>query len=260
MKSRENPITVYWTTSSFIQDEESWALLYRTPETLLSITRTLKSEKPRTKLMLACPAVTSFMSNVHVFTNAINNTVEFPEGVLTTFNDRTVENYAQGITLPVLESKLKVTSNRESSLKGYANVGYNMSWTLFSDEPLIAKFTAPYYPPTAPCEGALLSIGKFDIGSWYRPFNLDYHIPLNTSKLEFKEDDHLFYVEFETERPIIFKRFTENKLLSELSNELVTKYPAMFGKFRPLKTRYEDAKKAKIPQIVLSEIRKNVIE
>lgn len=260
MKGNQSPITVYWTTGSFSPEEDSWSFLYQSPESLLSIIKGLKSEQPKINQLLACPAINSFIPTVYVFKHAITNTVKLPNGILTELSTRDPSNESTTLTVPVLESKLTVTSNRASSLEGYANIGYNMSWLLFSDEPLMAKFTAPFYPPTAPCDGALLSPGRFDIGSWYRPYQLDYHVPIDTLELHFKENDHLFYVEFETERPIILKRFVENKVLRQIRNETVNKYPQMFGKFRPLKTRYEDAKKAKIPEIVLSEIKKNVVE
>ena len=259
MAEQLQPITVYWSTSSFSQKEESWSFLYREPKSLLSTTRELRPKDARPMLMFSCPATIDYMSNVFVFSSAINDTVVIPEGTLEKSNERTEETYRTSIPL-FIGDKIKVESARQSSLDGYANITYNMSWVLFASEPLIAKFTAPYYPQTAPCTGAMLSTGKFDIGSWYRPFVLDYHIPLTTKELVFKENDALFYVEFETDRPIIFKRFIETPELNSIQNESVYTYKNVFGKFRPLKKRYEDSRRAKIPQIVLSEIQKNVVE
>lgn len=259
MREKPSPITVYWSTSAFSQETESWSFLYREPKSLLSLTRSMRPENARPMLMFSCPSTIEHMSNIFVFSNAITDIVQIPAGVLEQSNSRTEENYRASQPLPI-GNKLSFLSSRESSLDGYANITYNLSWVFFASEPLVAKFTAPYYPPTAPCPGAMLSTGKFDIGSWYRPFVLDYHIPLNTKELSFKENDHLFYMELETERPVVFKRYIENPRLNSIQQETVYTYKEMFGKFRPLKKRYEDSKRAKIPQIVLSEIQKNLVE
>ncbi len=260
MKNKLKPITVYWSTPSYLENESSWHFLYREPESLFKNVYKIHSDTiDKKETLFACPAFNDHASNVFVFSSAIDDTINIQDGVLDNFLYRKKDVGSEQLVIPT-DSKLILRNARQSSLTGYVSVSYNMSWILFSDEPLVAKFIAPYYPQTSPCEGSLLSVGKFDIGKIYRPFQLDYHIPLKTKQMVFKKEDPLFYVEFETDRPIIFKRYEYSFKLDRVVKEVIKTYSQMFGQRIPLSKRYEDAKMAKIPELVLSEIRKNLVE
>ena len=81
----------------------------------------------------------------------------------------------------------------------------------FADQPLVARFMAPNYPPTTPSPGAILTSGQFDIGKWFRTLNVEIQLYGNKGELHFKKDEPIFYVNFLTDRKVILKRFELTK-------------------------------------------------
>lgn len=248
-------ITIYWGTPNYNIEEESWAMLYKNPESLSSISRKNKSDFPVG--MFACPATNDLLNNVFVFSSNIDDVHSLPVEYLTATHNLVVP---PGEDEPIATNGfIRMLRTRPSSIKNHSNLIYNMAWSLFADEPVFAKFTAPYFPPISPAPGVLLSAGLFDIGQWYRPFPLDYHIPLNVEHFEFKKDDPFFYLEILTNKKIIFKRYIPSKILKALSTEAVTA-PFRYGRWKSLKERYLFAKSTGYPEQVLNEIKKNLIE
>lgn len=242
-------ITVYWAPAPYILQEESWAMAYSEPVHLFSEHRKSKNPNGNPNNIFACPATKSTLNNTYVVNHQFDNVVDLPGNINPKFDHYWLEtNSAIGVLVP-----------RSSALTGYHNLMYNMGWLLFADEPLVARFTAPFFPPHTPAEGAMLSTGEFDIGSWYRAFNLDYHVPVSAKTLKFMKDDPLFYIEFKTDKNIILKRYNVSPSLNNLAMESVNA-PGRYGRFQSLKERYGIAKKAMIPELVLSEIKKNLVE
>jgi hypothetical protein len=154
---------------------------------------------------------------------------------------------------------LQVKVLRPPSIEGTSNIVYNMSWLMFADEPLVAKFTAPYFPATSPAKDVILSAGEFDIGQWFRDFNLDYHVPYGTKELNFEENQPLFYVEFKTDKKIILKRFMLTNEIRNLASECAESRNR-YGSFFSLPQRYNMAKESKMSEQILSLIKQNTID
>jgi hypothetical protein len=101
--------------------------------------------------------------------------------------------------------------------------------------------------------------GQFDIGSWFRPFHIDYHIPVTATTFSVPSTSPLFYLELLTNKKVQFKRFIPSPVLNHLKHE-VTKSPFRYAPFKPLTDRYEMAKKAKLREQVMAEIQKSLVE
>jgi len=136
-----------------------------------------------------------------------------------------------------------------------------MSWLFFCEEPLLARFTAPYFPPKSPAKDAILAMGEFDIGLWFRNFNLDYMIPDGSTNFDINIDDPLFYLQLYTNKKVVFKRFIHTDITQKLSEEFSQtsnrrgkKMGISFNK------RYELSRKTMLPELVLNEIKKNLVE
>lgn len=257
MEQNNDTITVYWSTPNFLPKNESWSMLYQEPVPLLSELRDERSPHlaNRSSVFL-CPAMTDLFTNLFVVRQSMENSVSFTKKDLSEIEEQT--RLGDGIPLST-DSKLNMWGIRTSSFNDHVNLQVNQGWIFYSETPLTAEFTAPYYPPTSPSEGARLSPGKFDVGQWFRPFQLDYHIPINTQILEFKENDPLFYVKFLTTKKVILKRFIFSAELENLQSEHV-KAPLIHGAYWPLKKRYELAKKVKMKEQILHYITKNCVE
>lgn len=244
-------IIVYWSPSNFYLDRESWNMLYPDPENLYnSIVQKAKKDSTIHK----CPALRDLNKNIYSFHSAVDDIIDFPDGLLlqvdNVFGDRQ--------PLP-LNSKVSLKKTRQSQHDGYVNLSYNMTWVMFAEEPLIAKFTAPYYPSTTPVPGAMLASGKFDIGQWFRNMNLDYQVPLDAKRFEMHKGDPMFFVEFETDKKVVLKRFTMNSVLSSVLDD-VSHSVDRYGKRMTLQERYQMFKQSRSRDIVLREIKTNLLD
>jgi hypothetical protein len=244
-------ITVYWTP--VVNTPGSWNLLYREPTLVLDDLLAIRN-KEKQGSFFACPATSAIFNNLYVVKSNIEDKFDFPEGFLEALPDKDVRTPLQQI-----DSKVGLHRNRESSFRGYKNIEYNMGWAFFADEPLLAKFTAPYMPTHSPTTGSILASGEFDIGQWMRPWHLDYFIPNEAGGMEFNVDDPLFYVEFKTDKRIEFKRFNRTTKIDEMMIEAVQS-PSRYGFRKTLSQRYEMAKKANIRNLILSEIKNNLVD
>jgi hypothetical protein len=243
-------ITIYWAPAAFNESEPHWNMLYQNPVSVVSDLNSLRDKD--VKQMFTCPAYIQSMKNVFVFKNVIKNKIQLDESIFTP-----KDNYPY--QLPV-DSVLNLTQLRESSLVEHINVSYNMSWLLFADEPVEARFTAPYFPSSSPAEGAMLAVGEFNIGSWYRDYVLDYHIPYGTKQLSFEENQPLFYVEIKTNKNVVFKRYKMTDELKKISAECAMAPTIYRDKGKPLSYRYNIFKKTSSPERVLSYIKNNLID
>lgn len=205
-------------------------------------------------LIVRCPVTRDSMKNLFSLNSAIEESVNLPERVmLDLYNDKKDIQYV----VPV-DSKISLVRQRQSSYENYVNFSYNLSWIFFSEEPLVMEMTPPMMPVSMPAPDSYLAFGEFDIGQWFRALNLDYHVPVNTKLFEIKENQPLAFLKFKTERPIEFVRFVNTPMISALGRDF-SHSPARWGKNIPLIKRYEMAKKAGMLDIVLSEIKKNLV-
>jgi hypothetical protein len=250
----KDTITIYWAPSKFVLSGISWSQLYTDPVPLITEHKKNPENKTKGDSIFKCPAHTDTNKNVFVFKSNLDDEFDFPQSIFQLSPHYKEEDYPKNYR--AVGNKLTFDLQRISSYEDYVNITYNMGWLFLATEPVMAKFTAPYYPPTSPAEGALLANGEFDIGKWFRPYNLDYHIPNGTKKISFKENQHLFYLHLETDKKIIFKRFILTSELYNLSNEssMVARH---YGLVHGLTQRYEAAKKSKIIEQARHLIEKN---
>jgi hypothetical protein len=259
----KDTITIYWSTVA-TDSTQSWSQLYSKPINVINNLRKTKNPGSGNTSFFACPAMTDMFKNVYSFNSAIDDTVTLPELVENRNFESSeyISHFPGGSSFFELGnsgSKLSVYNHRNSSIEKHYNITYNLSWIFFADEPVVARMTSPYFPAKAPAEGVILGAGEYDIGSWFRPYNLDYHIPFGTKKLEFKENDPLFYLEIKTDKNIVFKRFIVNNELRSMHEECVQS-PLRYSRFKPLSWRYKKAKDSLIPEMILKEINKNLAE
>lgn len=199
-----------------------------------------------------CPATRATTKNTFAFSSMINDSHSFAPGVLT---DMAGENGEMQIPS---DGKLALIRPRKSSIENHINLMYNMSWLMFASEPLEVRVTAPYFPPSAPCPGALLSPGQFDIGRWYRAINLDYHIPVTTKRFEVAQDQELFYLEALTNKKVRFQRYELTDMLESYTRE-TTAAKFRFGTNLPLAKLYDLADRSSYRDRILGEIRRNLV-
>jgi hypothetical protein len=247
-------VVVYWSPAVI-----GWEMLYTEPKSIYSNIRSKAkyNSVEKNSNMFACPASNDVLQNVYAIKSNLDDCYELPIQFLEELEQQQTINFP--VMLPMNRNKISFISQRKSILEGYWDIEYNLKWVFFADEPLKMKVTSPYFPHSAPTPGAFVSAGQMDIGQWFRNINLNYFVPKTATSMEFKVDDSLLYLEFMTDKKIVFKRFQTTPLLNEMLLEC-HESPQRYGRNMPLAKRYEMAKKSKLRERVLTEIKKNLIE
>lgn len=247
--SKSDTITVYWGPGERLPYEARNNMLHRKPESLLSF---IHGEKTPESTQQRCPAMKDRLNNVFVFKSAVNDEFDI------NLDEVAAVRYKDEQHLFNVPSKTKVIQPRPGQLNGYYTATYMMTWLLFASEPVLAKFTAPYYPAVSPVKGALLATGEYDIGRWFRPVALEYHIPDGENHFSIKENDPLMFVEFMTDKKIVFKRFQPDDILQSLAVEFANS-PKAIGQNMTLDHRYDIADESEMSKLVLAQIKKNLV-
>lgn len=246
----KDTITIFWTPGRFMIENESWNMLYREPESLL---QNLFQESKDSSKVRKCPAARDSLKNVFSFNSNHSEKIIFPEGYLQGLDSSPEEK----IFLD-LEGTLGLNKERHSDYENYVNLSYNMSWFFFASEPVEAKMTSPYFPPQSPTPGSRVFSGVFDIGSWYRPFNLEYLVPIKSQSFIIEPGDALFYLEIKTDKKIVFQRYHNTPRLDSIAREAFVS-SRIFGKNQTLQSRYSRFRGSKIRNMVLDEIYSNIV-
>jgi hypothetical protein len=234
----------------FLPDEYSQSMLYMQPESLQT---NFQREKIPGSPMPQCPATRNIFDNVFVVKSAIDDEFSLPN-LPFDYEQQSLE-----IGKMQTQSRVGMTHHRPTSIPNHINAMYDLGWILFASEPVKARFTAPWFPASSPIHNARLSPGEFDIGRWYRPFNLDFHIPFESRMFSVKKGDPLFYVELMTDKKVEFKRYMLSDRLAALMQE-TARSPQLYGQHKKLEERYSQFESTLMPEMVLAEIKKNLIE
>lgn len=246
-------ITVYWSPANFIDDyETSKYMLYADPEPL---NKSIAVKSNSDGSMKKCPAVKDLFYNIYSVSATMSEHFEFSQGQLESLTK------FKGIKEEALVDmgKTSLALARDYDYRGYVNLSYGMSWLFFSDEPLEARFTSPWFPPTSPAAGSMLTAGKFNIGEWLRPFNLEYLIPVESEQFNIRSGDPLFFLELLTNKKIIFKKFRTTSKIKNMSREMI-EYTGKYKTRKSLSYRYNLARSVRFQKIIIDEIKRNLLD
>jgi hypothetical protein len=246
MRENKRPIVIYWSPATFSKEDESWNLLYRDPENVFS--SIIKNTIPKFGIR-ECPAVKDNLKNVFTIKSNHEDHIKLHRDLL--------EDHNVGL-LPT-ESVVTLRHMRQSSYPGYANLFYNMRWAFFSSEPVIARMSSPYYPATTPTPGAIMATGQYDIGQWFRYFDLDYHVPIDSTSFDVNIGDDLMFIEIMTDRKVIFKRFWMTNAINHMAYEMSSSTGRYQINYKTLQHRYNLFNKTSMRQMLLREIEANLI-
>ncbi len=244
----KKPITVYWSPAFNIdQKDNDWSLLYIKPKSLFKEIQEKRLDSAPPANFLACPAFSNKYKKTYVIrgSQACHYNYDYE-------NDNKIMNIIDPRSYPI-------ASSREQAFSFGPSFEFFFHHLFFADEPLIASFTPPYYHEPKHVKYGCTVPGEFDIGQWFRPFNFEMQTWKNKGDIFIEENEPLFYVEFKTDRPIIFKNFLINDKLSDYSKVCSTSRN-VFGFDKTLSTRYKRFKQVGMREKILTEIKKNLIE
>lgn len=225
-------------------------IYYKNPESLFMNLIKDKSEESKNKSFFACPAVSKKFKNTYIFKAPITSKY---------YMDFTDKNNIVLTGLNPEDPCIPVEISRNYSIDQNPIMLFHFPIFLFAEESLEISLTAPYFhEPKVLKYGAVIP-GGFDIGQWFRPIHYEVNFWKEKQNFEIIEDEPLFYIEFLTDRPIILKRFTQNKNIHDIQ-ESIAGTTTFMEKNVPLIKRYKRFKETSMREILLKEIKKEVIE
>jgi hypothetical protein len=248
MKKNNNPIIVYWTPYyPMHQVVSDWTFLYPKPKSLFSELYKNKQKENVGGSFFTCPALSNKIKKILVIRGATNTSYEYD------FTDN--KEYLNPITDQYLELK-KV---REPSVNFGPTVSYSLNYMFFAEESVEAYFTPPMFHEPKYTKYASAIPGQFNIGEWFRPFNFEVQLWKNKGEIHLEENEPLFYVDFQTNRPVILKRFNVTERLF-LYSTAISGSSSIFGLGDSLSKKYERFKNVGYREKILTEIKKNLID
>jgi hypothetical protein len=235
------PINLYW-SPFFIPNYQDASFLYKNPTTLYSELQQYR-KKGNTGSYLSCPAMFNKMKKTLVFKNVVDSSYEYNQESIT----------------PTIEGSIGLSKSRESSLNIGPTLNLSYSVVFFADEPVTASFTSPYFHKSQYTKYGSICPGEFDVGQWFRPYDVEIQMWDNEGVFNLKKDEPMFYSEFKTTKPINLHRFELNDKLRNYCLSCINT-TQMFGRGQSLLSRYEKFKNIGFKEKILTEIKKNIIE
>jgi len=239
-------VTIYWSGSQDISPNNiNENMLYYPPENLfksLLLDKNKSLQNGEANFFL-CPAFKDKAINTFLFKNTLTSSVDLVDGQLIA-NENT--------TIPF-------SCTRDSTLNNTSHIGYGMSWLFFCEESIDVSFTAPYFSPVSYLSYMQSCPVSFNIGKWFRPYQTEFIVWNKNQKITVNEGDPLMYVEINTNKKVIFKRFQYTEELQSYCLACVNA-PLKYGKKKPLSERYDRFEKANMNKAILNIIKKNLLE
>jgi len=248
-RSSDNEIVVYWSPWWNLNAKKSQDIFYDTPNNVYSHLSNNFHPPTETKNYMQCPAVMDKLKkNYVIFCRAdVDLSIQLDENKKVTgfgFSDH--EKMAIGGTLshaPTLDNQFLLE--------------LDMSFAFFSEESLVVSINSPYFHQAPYLNYGAIVPGEFDIGKWFRPINLEFNLWPGVTRLKIDSGEPLAYFSFETDKKIIFKRYTFNERLFHIASQSA-RYKDK-PRWRPMSYRYERFKEASMKELVMKEIKENLV-
>jgi|TARA_R100001244_G_scaffold128101_1_gene98958 hypothetical protein len=240
MSFKRKILEVYW-APHLPDDEFNWNILYETPKSLSSflshnINKNIKNENN----IFLCPAVRDLADNTFIVTNPLLSEFKFDE--------------SKNIKI-ISKTHLKSRLFRDPIFKGTKLLEYGLPFIFFCPETLEMTLTSPYFSNSPHIKYGSVIPGKFNIAKWFRPINLEYNV-WKGDYIKFEEKEHLVYINFNTDKQVVLKRFNPTPELVKLSR--ACSGSTFWEKKVPLLKRYNRFINSESDKIILKLIKQNL--
>jgi len=242
-KEDKEPLVVYW-APAIASSDGKWDLLYPEPTNLYLDLMSEKNPNRGLTSYLLCPVASKKFKNTFVITQPHDSSY---------FYDFTDSD--NPIVSPTSKMSIGCEVKRPATIKSGPTLEFYLRYIFFSEESLNARFTPPMFHPAKHTNYGTAVPGTMDVGSWFRPYPLEMQLWGQSGEIKFEEDEPLFYVEFDTDREIVLKRFNFTEDLHNYAKHCVTFYSQEYS----LLKRYNQFKRTKMNELILKEIKNNVL-
>lgn len=248
MQKNNKSINIYWAPVYNITNEDNWNMLYPEPKTLMSELMLQKSETMGNAHFFSCPASSNYFKNTYVFHNAVESKHEYD---FTDLNHPKIINHGTGA---IELGYLRLPTLNNTAMLHLVNYSY----IFFAEESIDVTFTPPFFSEPKYTKQGTPCPATYDISQWFRPYIFELLMWKPKGELIIEKDEPLFYITAETDKQINLKRFELNNKLFKYMTHCVAA-PTWQGRGLPLIKRYQVFKQSKMNELVLSEIKNNLV-
>ena len=246
---KNNQIVVYWCPWWDPKKDINLDVLYRKPENVYR--DLIKNFEPKDEFanFMNCPAVSEKLKRTYVIKNVAETEIEV------FIND---DGYPDIRYINTRNTNTPAYMPHAPTLRNQYLVEYQMAFGLFAEESLEVSMTSPFFHKAEHLKYGAIVPGQFDIGRWYRPLMAEFNLWSDNSKLHVPEGDPLMYWEFHTDKEIVLKRYSMTPKLFNIATTLINF--KILRKWSKLLPRYQYFKESSMREIVLKEIKNNLID
>jgi len=248
VKNKKEKITVYWSPWSIPEKTDHMMLIDFKPTPLMLDIQKRRAKNlkiPSTNFVAggnyqACSALHTFIKNMFILKSPISAEIKLDENGT------------------IIDSDLSIWFvERMSSIENSFSVDLDVGWLFFSEETLGLEITSPYMHKTTHQDYGFTPAAQMDISSWFRPLPAIFQLWENVKELKIQKDDPIFYIKFNTNKEIEFKRFV---ITQSIFNKTLacTQYKNNF-KFQSLEKLYKIFNSNGLRDQVLKEIKENLV-
>ena len=236
-----NETIVYW-APAFETGLIDWNMLYYDLESVHDTIRDKKTNSKPNQNFFYCPAFTNVTKSTFVLKNPISShyTIDQENNIIAT-----------------TKNHVNSTLFHPPSIENCLTMIYGLKWIFFSEEDVDMTLTAPYFTPSPHMQYGAAVPGRFKINSWFRAVNLEFNFWPGVREFKTEAEEVLGYVNFQTEKNIKLVRFEMNEKLHQYSNAGIQS--SVWESWIPMHKRYERFKKSRMNELVLKEIKGNVL-
>jgi len=242
---KNKPIVVYWAPANDAIDGK-WTYLYNKPGTVFADLLKYKTKNNENKVF-ECPAFSDKYKKMLTFKMPMDSTYEYDFSDGKTFLEGKGDHY------------INLSRKRDDMFVYGPNFMLSFGILLFAEESLTVGWLPPYFHKPQYTKTCTLVPGQFDVGQWFRPLSFEIQTWENKGVLEFKQDEPLMYIDFQTDRKIELRRFVVSERLDKYMNSSIDS-TKLFGRGQTLYSRYMMFRNTGMRDNVLTEIKKNLIE
>ena len=240
----KEPLVIYW-APAVDPEQGEWNLMYPEPTNLYKDLMDDKNPNRGLTSYLLCPAASQKFKKTW--------SIGFPMDAEYTYDFTDID-------VPVMEATTKEYVSfsvlRPHTINAGPTVEFAYNYIFFAEEPVNAVFTPPMFHKAKYTNYASTVPGNFDIGKWFRGFPMEVQVWGNKGTIKFEQDEPVFYVEFDTDRDVILKRFKYTTELANYSKHCRTFYNQEYS----LDRRYDQFQKTKTDKLILKAIKENTLD
>jgi hypothetical protein len=196
---------------------------------------------------LKCPAVT----------NVVNNTLIWKAPLSTSVDVDIVDGKMEPMKRYSSNNLFDWYSEHPPTISNNVLITFDYHIIFFADEEVDVLFTAPYFSEAPHLQYGAIVPGKFDVGSWFRPYNAEMNLWEGNTHMEFKEDEPIAYFTFLTDKKIKVNQFRMTEELRSISMSMTASIRWLPN--RSLADRYDLFRKRRLKGVILNKIKENLV-